>query len=121
MKKERRTEEFHCLVPGYGPNEVLSFHTQQALVSRIKRSGQNASAITWGLGLDSRDLLRFWSALSTAGPEGIRLLLARYGFHRNGPQSIAQIARARGCGEETIRRKLKRIEGEIKKQLLKRQ
>jgi len=119
MKKERRTEEFHCAVPGYGPNEVLSFHTQQGLVAKTKWNRQEA-ALTWGLGLDSRDLLRFWSALSTAGPEGIRLLLARYGFYRYGPQSIAQLARARGCDRKTIRFKLKRIEAEIKKQLLKR-
>jgi hypothetical protein len=119
MKKERRTEEFHCMVPGYGPKEILSFHTQQGLVAKTKRNRQE-SALTWGLGLDSRDLLRFWTALSTAGPEGIRLLLARYGFHKNGPQSIAQLARSRRCGEETIRRKLKQIEGEIKRQLLRR-
>jgi len=120
MKKERRTEEFHCLVPGYGPKEILSFHTQQAVTARTGKSGNDGSALTWGLGLDSRDLLRFWSALSRVGPEGVKLLLQRYGFYRNGPQSIAGLARARGCGEETIRRKLKRIEGEIKRQLLRR-
>jgi len=119
MNKERRTEEFHCAVPGYGPNEVLSFHTQQGLIAKTRRNKQE-SALTWGLGLDGKDLLRFWEALSTAGPEGIRLLLARYGFYRNGPQSIAQLARARRCDRKTIRFKLKRIEGEIKKQLLKR-
>jgi hypothetical protein len=119
MKKERRTEEFHCMVPGYGPKEILSFHTQQGLVAKTKRNRQEA-ALTWGLGLDSRDLLRFWSALSTAGPEGIRLLLARYGFHKGGPQSIAGLARSRRCDPKTVRLKLRRIEGEIKKQLLKR-
>jgi len=120
MKKERRTEEFHCLVPGFGPKEILSFHTQHGLIAKTKRNRQE-SALTWGLGLDSRDLLRFWSALSTAGPDGVRLLLARYGFHKNGPQSIAGLARARGCDPKTIRGKLKRIEGEIKRQLLRRQ
>jgi len=119
MKKERRTEEFHCLVPGYGPKEILSFHTQQGLVAKTKRNRQEA-ALTWGLGLDSRDLLRFWTALSTAGPEGIRLLLARYGFYRNGPQSIAGLARSRRCDPKTVRLKLRRIEGEVKRQLLKR-
>jgi len=120
MKKERRTEEFHCAVPGFGPKEILSFHTQQGLVAKTERNRQEA-ALTWGLGLDGKDLLRFWTALSTAGPEGIRLLLARYGFYRNGPQSIAGLARARGCDPKTIRGKLKRIEGEVKKQLLRRQ
>ena len=119
MKKERRTEEFHCAVPGFGPKEILSFHTQQALVAKTKRNRQEA-ALTWGLGLDSRDLLRFWTALSTAGPEGIRLLLARYGFHKNGPQSIAGLARSRRCDPKTVRLKLRRIEGEVKRQLLKR-
>jgi hypothetical protein len=120
MNKERRTEEFHCAVPGFGPKEILSFHTQQGLVAKTKRNRQEA-ALTWGLGLDGKDLLRFWTALSTAGPEGIRLLLARYGFHQRGPQSIAQLARARGCDPKTIRGKLKRIEAEVKRQLLRRQ
>jgi hypothetical protein len=117
MNKERRTEVFHCQVPGYGPKEVLSFHTQQGLIAKTKRNRQE-SALTWGLGLEARDLLRFWEALSTAGPEGIRLLLARYGFHKNGPQSIAQLARARGCDPKTIRGKLKRIEATLKTCLL---
>jgi len=120
MKKERRTEEFHCAVPGFGPKEILSFHTQQGLVAKTKRNRQEA-ALTWGLRLDGKDLLRFWTALSTAGPDGVRLLLARYGFFKNGPQSLGQLARARGQDKETIRRRLKRIEGEIKKQLLSRQ
>jgi hypothetical protein len=121
MKKERRTEEYHCMVPGYGPNEVLSFHTQQAFTARPKGNGGNGSALTWGLGLDGKDLLRFWTALSTAGPEDIRLLFARYGFHKGGPQSIARIARARGRDPKTIRLKLKRIEAGIKAQLLKKE
>ncbi len=82
----------------------------------------SAEPVIWAQGrVDGKDLLRFWSALSTAGPEGIRLLLARYGFHKRGPQSIAGLARSRGCDPKTVRLKLRRIEGEIKKQLLRRQ
>ena len=120
MKKERQTAEFHSLVPGYGPKEILSFHTQQGMAARPKGSGQNASAITWGLGLDSRDLLRFWTALSRVGPEGVKLLLQRYGFYRNGPQTIAGLARSRRCDPKTVRLKLRWIEAELKKQLLRR-
>ncbi len=36
MNKERRNEEFHCAVPGYGPNEVLSFHTQNGLIAKTQ-------------------------------------------------------------------------------------
>jgi hypothetical protein len=118
MKKEMSAWNKRFNVPDFGPREILKFHAQQGLELRAGKYGRYSGDITWGLGVYSEDLLRLWQGLSCLGNDDLKLLLLRYGFSNKGPQSLRQIARARGCDEKTIRLKLRRIEAGLKERLL---
>jgi hypothetical protein len=120
MKKERQARIERFTDPDPEPDEILNFHTEHGFALRSGRTEHFAAGIEGGVNVGSQDLLRLWIALSGFQPQDLELLLQRYGFSENGPQSLGQIARARGCDPKTVRLKLRRIEGEIKRQLLRR-
>ena len=96
-------------------NDVLARH-RSGSISRSHRIF--AAGIEGGVNFGSEDLLRLWIALSGFQAQDLELLFQRYGFSENGPQSFGQIAKVRGCDKETVRRKLIRVEAELKKRLM---
>lgn len=120
MKKVRRDWDKRFKVPEPTSREVLKFHAQQGVEMRVGNLGKWSGAFNRKLGLYTEDLLRLWIALSGFQPQDLELLLERYGFTECGPQTFEGIARAWGCSERTIRKKLKRIEAKLKERLLKR-
>ncbi len=120
MKKERQAGKEPFTDADLEPDGIIDFQSRHGFSLRSGRKEHFAAGIEEGVYVGTQDLVRLWRALSGSLPQDLELLLARYGFTENGPQSIVQLARARRCDPKTIRGKIERIEGELKKHLLRR-